>query len=40
MSLASGEEIEIEQRAGSEVTHFQGTPTAPLGVEAVIRPST
>ena len=35
MSLASGEEIEIEQRAGAEVTHFQGTPTAPLGVEAV-----
>ena len=35
LSLESGEEIEIEQRAGSEVTHFQGTPTAPLGVEAV-----
>ena len=35
MSLESGDEIEIEQRAGSEVTHFQGTPTAPLGVEAV-----
>ncbi|MCY4367103.1 MAG: S-methyl-5-thioribose-1-phosphate isomerase [Chloroflexi bacterium] len=35
LSLDSGEEIEIEQRAGSEVTHFQGTPTAPLGVEAL-----
>lgn len=35
LSLESGEEIEIEQRAGSEVTHFQGTPTAPLGVEAL-----
>ena len=35
LSLASGEEIEIEQRAGSEVTHFQGTATAPVGVEAV-----
>ena len=35
LSLASGDGIEIEQRAGSEVTHFQGAPTAPLGVEAV-----
>ena len=35
LSLDSGEEIEIEQRAESEVTHFHGTPTAPVGVEAL-----
>ena len=35
MSLSSGEEIEIEQRTGAEVTHFQGSPTAPIGVEAL-----
>ena len=35
LSLSTGDDIEIEQRAGSEVTHFQGTPTAPVGVEAV-----
>ena len=35
LSLASGDEIEIEERSGLEVTHFQGTPTAPVGVEAV-----
>ncbi len=35
LSLESGEEIEIEQRAGDEVTHFQGQPTAPVGVEAI-----
>ena len=35
LSLASGDAIEIEERAGSEVTHFQGTPTAPVGVEAL-----
>ncbi|MDE2781065.1 MAG: S-methyl-5-thioribose-1-phosphate isomerase [Chloroflexota bacterium] len=35
LSLDTGEDIEIEQRAGSEVTHFQGTPTAPVGVEAL-----
>lgn len=34
LSLASGDEIEIEERAGIEVTHFQGTATAPEGVEA------
>ena len=34
LSLPSGDEIEIEERAGVEVTHFQGAPTAPLGVEA------
>ena len=35
LSLASGDEIEIEQRAGEEVTHFKGAPTAPVGVEAI-----
>lgn len=35
LSLASGDEIEIEQRAGEEVTHFQGAPTAPEGVVAL-----
>ena len=35
LSLASGETIEIEERAGEEVTHFQGVPTAPLGVTAL-----
>ena len=35
LSLASGDAIEIEERAGAEVTHFQGTPTAPVGVEAL-----
>lgn len=35
LSLECGDEIEIEQRAGEEVTHFQGLPTAPLGVEAI-----
>ena len=35
LSLASGDAIEIEERAGVEVTHFQGAPTAPLGVEAL-----
>ena len=35
LSLGSGDEIEIEQRAGAEVTHFQGAPTAPVGVEAI-----
>ena len=34
LSLVSGDEIEIEERSGAEVTHFQGAPTAPLGVEA------
>ena len=35
LSLDSGDEIEIEQRASAEVTHFQGAPTAPVGVEAI-----
>ena len=34
LNLASGDEIQIEERPGSEVTHFQGTPTAPEGVAA------
>jgi methylthioribose-1-phosphate isomerase len=34
-SLASGDEIQIEERAPAEVTHFQGRPTAPVGVRAL-----
>ncbi len=34
-SLADGAGIEIEQRSPHEVTHFQGEPTAPDGVEAL-----
>jgi methylthioribose-1-phosphate isomerase len=33
-SLASGEEIPIEQRNASEVTHIRGVPIAPEGVDA------
>jgi methylthioribose-1-phosphate isomerase len=35
LNLGSGDEIEIEHRAGEEVTHFQGRPTAPEGVPAI-----
>ena len=35
LSLASGDEIQIEERASIEVTHFQGQLTAPVGVEAL-----
>ncbi|MFQ6030506.1 MAG: S-methyl-5-thioribose-1-phosphate isomerase, partial [Dehalococcoidia bacterium] len=35
LSLASGDEIKIEERPGEEVTHFQGNPTAPAGVSAL-----
>jgi methylthioribose-1-phosphate isomerase len=35
LSLSSGDEIQIEERASVEVTHFQGQPTAPVGVEAL-----
>jgi methylthioribose-1-phosphate isomerase len=38
LSLASGESIPIEQRAGSEVTHSFGQPTAPEGI-AVYNPA-
>ena len=31
VSLASGDEIPIEQRAAAEVTHVQGVPVAPEG---------
>jgi methylthioribose-1-phosphate isomerase len=31
LSLASGDQIPIEQRAASEVTHVQGVPVAPEG---------
>ena len=34
LALSSGDEIEIEERPESEVTHFQGVPTAPVGVAA------
>lgn len=33
-SLTSGDEIEIEFRADSEVTHFAGKPVAPLGAKS------
>ena len=35
LGLSSGLDIKIEERPGHEVTHFQGTPTAPVGVEAL-----
>ena len=35
LSLASGDEIKIEERPEAEVTHFRGDPTAPLGVSAM-----
>ena len=35
LSLPDGAGIEIEQRPSDEVTHFQGEPTAPEGVEAL-----
>ncbi|HEU0022529.1 MAG TPA: S-methyl-5-thioribose-1-phosphate isomerase [Dehalococcoidia bacterium] len=35
LRLASGDEIQIEERASAEVTHFQGKPTAPVGVRAL-----
>jgi len=34
-SLASGDEIPIEERSPDEVTHFQGRATAPKGTEAL-----
>jgi methylthioribose-1-phosphate isomerase len=34
MTLASGEEIPIEERSPKEVTHIQGVATAPAGVKA------
>lgn len=34
-SLKTGDEIEIEQRAPSEVTEFRGVPVAPEGVQAL-----
>ncbi len=33
LSLVSGDEIPIEQRAASEVTHVQGVPVAPEGTQ-------
>ncbi|HIM81082.1 MAG TPA: S-methyl-5-thioribose-1-phosphate isomerase [Dehalococcoidia bacterium] len=35
LNLATGDDIDIEERPSQEVTHFQGTPTAPEGVPAV-----
>ena len=35
LRLTSGDEIQIEERASAEVTHFQGKPTAPVGVRAL-----
>jgi methylthioribose-1-phosphate isomerase len=34
-SLSDGSEIPIEQRDPREVTHFQGRPVAPKGVQAL-----
>jgi methylthioribose-1-phosphate isomerase len=34
-SLKTGDEITIEERSGKEVTHFQGVPIAPEGVNAL-----
>lgn len=34
LSLASGDEIPIEERSPDEVTHLHGTPIAPIGVRA------
>ena len=34
MTLANGDEIEIEERAASEVTHMLGQPVAPTGTAA------
>src|SRR5271167_2697910 len=33
LTLVSGDEIPIEQRAAAEVTHMQGVPVAPEGTE-------
>ena len=35
LDLASGDDIDIEERPSEEVTHFRGTATAPEGVPAV-----
>lgn len=35
LALAAGDEIAIEERPAAEVTHFQGQPTAPVGVAAL-----
>ena len=35
LDLATGDEIQIEERPPQEVTHFQGRPTAPAGVAAL-----
>ena len=35
LSLSTGEEIQIEERAAEEVTYLQGVATAPVGVPAI-----
>ena len=35
LDLATGDDIDIEERPSHEVTHFKGSPTAPEGVAAV-----
>jgi methylthioribose-1-phosphate isomerase len=35
LSLSTGDHIQIEQRPPEEVTHWQGVPTAPPGVQAL-----
>src|SRR6185369_7001630 len=34
LSLATGDEIPIEERNSQEITHFAGVPVAPVGVKA------
>ena len=34
LNLSTGGDVQIEQRAPAEVTHFQGSPTAPAGTAA------
>ena len=40
LTLASGDQIPIEQRAAAEVTHVFGVPVAPDGTRSRIPPST
>lgn len=35
LNLANGDMVQIEERPPEEVTHFQGVPTAPVGVPAL-----
>jgi methylthioribose-1-phosphate isomerase len=35
LSLTTGDEIQIEERPAEEITHFQNTPIAPPGIQAL-----